>query len=435
MALSLCVGLLIDDAIVVRENIVRHVQMGKAPLPGRARRHAGDRPGGAGDHLLHRRGVPADRLHGRHHRQVLPRVRRHHRGGGADLDVRQLHARPDAVVDLARPASRRRTASAGATQPLRPHHRPRHRLVRPRHRMAGATPTRRILRWSLRAQARHAAAGASRIFVASIFMVPLLGTEFVPKADFSETSVNFYTPVGSSLEVTEAKARQVEAIAARIPRGALHADDHQHRRRRRARSTRRVYVRLVDRKAAHAQRRRDVAACCASGCTQVPGITVTHVGLLDARGRQQAGRVLAAGPRPEGAGAAVAAGDRAASATIPGLVDLDSSVKPDKPTIAIEREARRRRPTSASSWRRSAARCARWSPARRSATGARPTTRTTTSTCASRPTRATRRSDLERLPFARRHATPTAAPRIVRLNQVAERARRRPGRTRSTGAT
>jgi hydrophobic/amphiphilic exporter-1 (mainly G- bacteria), HAE1 family len=31
MALSLCVGLLIDDAIVVRENIVRHVQMGKAP--------------------------------------------------------------------------------------------------------------------------------------------------------------------------------------------------------------------------------------------------------------------------------------------------------------------------------------------------------------------------------------------------------------------
>jgi HAE1 family hydrophobic/amphiphilic exporter-1 len=30
MALSLCVGLLIDDAIVVRENIVRHVQMGKS---------------------------------------------------------------------------------------------------------------------------------------------------------------------------------------------------------------------------------------------------------------------------------------------------------------------------------------------------------------------------------------------------------------------
>ncbi len=40
MALSLCVGLLIDDAIVVRENIVRHVQMGKSAAPGGARRHA-----------------------------------------------------------------------------------------------------------------------------------------------------------------------------------------------------------------------------------------------------------------------------------------------------------------------------------------------------------------------------------------------------------
>ena len=32
MALSLCIGLLIDDAIVVRENIVRHVAMGKSHL-------------------------------------------------------------------------------------------------------------------------------------------------------------------------------------------------------------------------------------------------------------------------------------------------------------------------------------------------------------------------------------------------------------------
>ena len=53
-----------------------------------------------------------------------------------------------------------------------------------------------------------------------MFMVPLLGTEFVPKADFSETTLTFYTPVGSSLEVTEARARQVEAHHARVPRGA-----------------------------------------------------------------------------------------------------------------------------------------------------------------------------------------------------------------------
>ena len=31
MALSLCIGLLIDDAIVVRENIVRHLAHGQGP--------------------------------------------------------------------------------------------------------------------------------------------------------------------------------------------------------------------------------------------------------------------------------------------------------------------------------------------------------------------------------------------------------------------
>ncbi len=89
MALSLCIGLLIDDAIVVRENIVRHVADGQdalitAALDGTA----GDRPGGDGDHVRDRRRVPADRLHGRHHRQVLPPVRHHGRRRGADLAVR-----------------------------------------------------------------------------------------------------------------------------------------------------------------------------------------------------------------------------------------------------------------------------------------------------------------------------------------------------------
>jgi HAE1 family hydrophobic/amphiphilic exporter-1 len=73
-----------------------------------------------------------------------------------------------------------------------------------------------ILRWSL----KHKLATVTLsivIFVGSIFMVPLLGTEFVPKADYSETSLNFYTPVGSSLEATEAKARQVEAIIREFP--------------------------------------------------------------------------------------------------------------------------------------------------------------------------------------------------------------------------
>ena len=108
MALSLSVGLLIDDAIVVRENIVRHVALGANHHDAALDRHEGNRPGGAGDHLFHRRGVPAGGFHGRHHRTLLPPVRPHRGVRGADLDVRVLHARPDALFHLARPAGRRK---------------------------------------------------------------------------------------------------------------------------------------------------------------------------------------------------------------------------------------------------------------------------------------------------------------------------------------
>jgi multidrug efflux pump subunit AcrB len=56
MALSLCIGLLIDDAIVVRENISRHAAMGKPPLQA------------ALDGTNERGCVCPDRLHGRRDR-------------------------------------------------------------------------------------------------------------------------------------------------------------------------------------------------------------------------------------------------------------------------------------------------------------------------------------------------------------------------------
>jgi len=74
-----------------------------------------------------------------------------------------------------------------------------HRLVRARHRAAWAQGYQGILRWALR---RHSSPRVvqSRVGISArqrLAWSPLLGTEFVPKADFSETSVNFYTPVGS----------------------------------------------------------------------------------------------------------------------------------------------------------------------------------------------------------------------------------------------
>jgi HAE1 family hydrophobic/amphiphilic exporter-1 len=99
-------------------------------------------------------------------------------------------------------------------------------------------------------------------------LVPLLGAEFVPKADFSETQVNFYTPVGSSLEVTEARARQVDAALREMPEVRTPSPPSTAALRR-ARSTASVYVRLVDRK----ERRAASTSCrcrCASGWRASP---------------------------------------------------------------------------------------------------------------------------------------------------------------------
>ena len=70
LALSLVAGVLVDDAIVEIENIVRHMRMGKSGF--QAALDAADEIGLAVVAMLrhHHRGVPAGELHGRHHRAV-----------------------------------------------------------------------------------------------------------------------------------------------------------------------------------------------------------------------------------------------------------------------------------------------------------------------------------------------------------------------------
>jgi HAE1 family hydrophobic/amphiphilic exporter-1 len=189
-----------------------------------------------------------------------------------------------------------------------------------------------ILRWSLGHKLATVIAAVA-IFVTSIFMVPLLGTEFVPKADFSETSLNFYTPVGSSLEATEAKARQVESIMREFPEvkytlSTLNTGNAQ------GKIYASIYVRLVDRK----ERTRSadqMSGVLRERLKQVPGVTVTHVGLLDpVGGNKQIEFSLQGQDLKELERLSRLVIDKVRD--VPGLVDLDSSVKPDKPVIDIE---------------------------------------------------------------------------------------------------
>ncbi len=419
MALSLCVGLLIDDAIVVRENIVRHVQMGKgayaaamdgtqeiglAVLATTLSIVAVFMPigfmGGIIGKFFHEFGItivaavmismfvsftldpmlssiwhdPSIHTHGQKTAPVTL----------YDKTIGRVTGWFDRATD----------ALAGGYQ--------------------------RILRWSL-VHKLTTMAIALAIFVLSIFMVPLLGTEFVPKADFSETSLNFYTPVGSSLEATEAKAQQVEGILREMPevrytlstintgsaQGKIYAN---------------IYVRLVDRK----DRSRSVdqmSDVLRERLKTVPGITITHVGLLDAVGGQKQVEFSLQGPdlqELERLTKIVTEKIR----DIPGLVDLDTSAKPDKPVIALEVKR-----DVASDLGLSVAPMA--ASLRTLVAGTTvgnwraPDDQTYDVNVRLAPEARTQPADLERLPFSLTAADGTT--RIVRLNQVARV-------TESTGA-
>jgi len=411
MALSLCVGLLIDDAIVVRENIVRHVQMGKgnyqaamdgtqeiglAVLATTLSIVAVFLPigfmGGIIGKFFHEFGITivAAVLISMFVSFTLDPMLS---SIWHDPSIHQ-HGQPTQPVTFYDKTIGRVTGWFDrSTESL-------------------AQGYQRILGWAL-AHKPTTLAIALAIFIGSIFMVPLLGTEFVPKADFSETNINFYTPVGSSIEATEAKTRQVEAVVRDMPEvrytlSTLNTGSAQ------GKMYASIYVRLVDRK----ERSRSVdemSAVLRERLRQIPGITVTHVGLLDPVGGQKQIEFSLQGPDLHVlARLTHAVNDKIRS--IPGLVDLDSSLKDDKPVIAID--VRR---DAASDLGLSVAQMAnglRTLVAGQTVGNWRaPDDQTYDVNVRLAPEVRTSPQDLERLPFAITQAD--GSSRIVRLNQVA----------------
>ncbi|HEX2651134.1 MAG TPA: efflux RND transporter permease subunit [Burkholderiales bacterium] len=74
----------------------------------------------------------------------------------------------------------------------------------------------KLLAWSL-AHRKTVIAIALTSFLSSCGLGKFLGSEFVPDPDLSELQVQFKTPVGSSLELTQSKAQQAEAALREFP--------------------------------------------------------------------------------------------------------------------------------------------------------------------------------------------------------------------------
>ena len=83
LAITLSTGILVDDAIVEIENIVRHIRMGKSPVSGCARGRRRDRPCGHRHQPGDRCGVHPRELHAVGSRPVLQTIRHNSLGPGA----------------------------------------------------------------------------------------------------------------------------------------------------------------------------------------------------------------------------------------------------------------------------------------------------------------------------------------------------------------
>ena len=334
MAMSLCVGLLIDDAIVVRENIVRHVQMGKSA---REAALAGTNEIGLAV-LATTLSIVAVFLPIGFMSGIIGKF--FHEFGltivaavmismfvSFTLDPMLSSVWHDPAIDREHKRGERFKPVGLYDHTLG---RLTHAVDQAAHRLGDAYVA--TLAWSLRHKGVTVSIALSTL-VGAIALLPMLGTEFVPKADYSETNLSYYTPVGSSLASTEARARQVDAILREMPE-VKYTLSTINTGQAAGRNYVSVFIRLVDRK----DRKRSVdemSVPLRARLNTLAGITVTHVGLVDSVG---GGKPISLSIQ----GTDLVELQRltttlmAKLAKIPGLVDPDTSMKPPKPTVAIE---------------------------------------------------------------------------------------------------
>ncbi|WP_295999830.1 efflux RND transporter permease subunit, partial [Rugamonas sp.] len=207
MALSLCIGLLIDDAIVVRENIVRHLGMGK-----NHRRAAEDGTNEIGLAVMATTFaivavfIPVAFMQGIIGRFFLQ--------FGITVAVAVL-------VSLFVSFTLDPMLSSVWPDPVKDRFKYLPWLGRFMHWVEGGIERLHVvygkvlglaLRWR-----KLTLAFAATLFVASLMLVPMIGGEMFPDQDNGWINLHLKTPVGSSLQYTDLKVHQVEDALKAFP--------------------------------------------------------------------------------------------------------------------------------------------------------------------------------------------------------------------------
>ncbi|MFZ6777501.1 efflux RND transporter permease subunit [Undibacterium sp. Ji83W] len=344
MALSLCVGLLIDDAIVVRENIVRHAGMkvnGKfkdhhtAALEGTAEIGLAVLAttfsivavflpvgfmGGIIGRFFHQFGITVTAA-------VLISM---FVSFTLDPMLSSIWPDPDAhghpTVDENGKSIRKGWYANSIGRVLEQFERGVQWFSRGYQVM---------LRWSLKHRIKTLLIAALTFFLGlAIPGTGLIGSEFVPQADYSETGVNYYTPVGSSLELTETKVHQVEAVVKEFPE-VLDTYSTVNTGSAQGKNYVTTFIRLVPRKD-RARTTSQMSVPLRTRLSQIAGITVTHIGALDGVGGDNKNLRFSLQGSDLGELAKLSEQVQEKLRAIHGLVDLDSSLKAQKPTISVQ---------------------------------------------------------------------------------------------------
>ncbi|MEB2351896.1 MAG: efflux RND transporter permease subunit [Burkholderiaceae bacterium] len=329
LALSICVGLLIDDAIVVRENIVRHQAMGKHH---RDAAFDGTKEIGlavaATTFTIVAVFMPIGFMGGiigRFFRQFGVTV-----AFAVMLSMLVAFTLDPMLSSVWRdPDAHGPRGNGPVARLLRAFQAAMLRLE------AGYVA---LLRWGLRHRAATMAAAVA-IFAGAFPLMKWVGIEFVPEADNNEIYVQFYTPVGSSLQFTEDKLRQVEAAlhefdGVTMAYGTINTGIAQ------GRNYATVFAVLLDR-----SRRplsvQEMRTPVRERLARIAGITVTDLGNLNAVSSGKPIQISIQGQDTAvldrlAAQVRQAVADVNARLGRDGIVELDTSSKPAKPTVSAD---------------------------------------------------------------------------------------------------
>jgi len=323
MALSLSVGLLIDDAIVVRENIVRHVALGRDH---REAALEGTREIGlavlATTFSIVAVFLPVGFMGG-----IIGRF--FHQFGLTVVAAVLISMFVSFTLDPMLSSVWRDPQAEGRFGPG-----PLGRLLAGFHRLNARLAARYegLLAWSLDHR-KTVLAVAAASFLASFPLMKWVGSEFVPDPDLSELQVQFRTPVGSSLALTLAKARQAEAALREFPEVA-HTYVTVNTGFAQGKNKTNIFVQLVPRQQ-RARSQQALAQPVRERLSRIAGIEITQVGAYKT---VSSGKPLQVSILGQDRAVLAALADQVMQVMreTPGAVDIESSYEAAKPQLSVE---------------------------------------------------------------------------------------------------